>query len=169
MSGVRRVLRWDIAIDDQDHDIDPSGPVLHVAGHRHHPTYVEVWTLDPSDEAFWNAPIGTRLPAPGPRRVFRVFGTGQAVPAGYVWRATAERTADGLVWHLFERTDEPAPSKVVVSVDLSGGDEALVAALRRAIRTRGGSAQAVLGSPAAKPDRPPSGPSGVSPSPDGRR
>lgn len=107
MSGVRRILRWEIPIDDEDHELDAVGPVLHVAGHRDFADRVEFWTLDPSDEEFWAAPIGTRVhaPPPEPRRVFRVFGTGQPIPGGYVWRGTSGRTADGLVWHLLERCE----------------------------------------------------------------
>lgn len=136
MSEVRRVLRWEIPIDDEDHESNAIGPVLHVAGHRDWRDVVEVWTLDPSDEAFWAAPIGTRLPSPtaGPRRVFRVFGTGQPVPAGYVWRGTGVRTVDGLMWHLFERAEEPTPTDHVVHVAIDTVSMDLIRELRRLTR-----------------------------------
>lgn len=135
MSGdVRRVLRWEIPIDDQDHERGAAGPVVYVSGHRDFRARVEFWTVDPSDEEFWAAPIGTRehAPPPGGTRWFRVFGTGQPVPAGYVWRATAARTADGLVWHLFERTDEPDREVVHVVVDALPVD--VVRELRRLVK-----------------------------------
>lgn len=106
MSGVQRILRWEVPVDDQDHVLEADGPVLHVAGHRDFADRVELWTLSVSDEAFWAAPIGTRVhaPPPGPPRALRVFGTGQAIPPGYEWLGSTERTLHGLVWHLFERT-----------------------------------------------------------------
>lgn len=102
---TRRILRWEVPVDDQDHELEPGGPVVHVAAHRDFPGRVEVWTLDPSDEEFWAAPIGTRVHARavGPARVFRVFGTGQPIPDGYVYLRSTERTVHGLVWHLFAR------------------------------------------------------------------
>ncbi len=122
MSDVRRIFRWEISIDDQDHELDALGPVVHVAGHRHFVNRVEFWTVDPSDEQFWNAPIGTRehTPPPQPQRKFRVFGTGQSIPAGYMWRGTAPRTVDGYVWHLFERADEADDRAVTVRLQLAG-------------------------------------------------
>jgi hypothetical protein len=97
-----RILRWEIGIDDEDHEVRADGPVLHVAGHRDWTGRVEFWTLAEDDPEFWNAQIGTVAPAQWPPRVFRVFGTGQPIPAGYVHRGTTARTADGLVWHLME-------------------------------------------------------------------
>lgn len=104
MSGVQRILRWEVAVDDEDHVLEVDGPVLRVAGHRDHPGRVEVWTLSASDETFWAAPLGTREHARRPPRFLRVFGTGQPIPSGYEWLGSTERTRDGLVWHLFERT-----------------------------------------------------------------
>lgn len=106
MSDVRRILRWEIPVDDDDHQVSAEGPVLRVAQHRDFANRVEFWTLDVSDEEFWNAPIGTRAPAPVEPRVFRVFGTGPPIPDGYVWRGTTGRTANGLVWHLLEFVGE---------------------------------------------------------------
>jgi hypothetical protein len=100
-----RILRWEIPIDDQDHEVRADGAVLHVAGHRHLRDRVEFWTLAADDPEFWSAPIGNVAPVQWPARVFRVFGTGQQVPNGYGHRGTAGRTVDGLVWHLFERPD----------------------------------------------------------------
>lgn len=99
MSGGSRVLRWTVPVDDQAHVTNAAGPVLRVAAHREFFTEVEFWTLEAAD---------SHRQAPGSRpRVVRVFGTGQPVPAGYKWLGTAERTEQGLVWHLFERTADP--------------------------------------------------------------
>lgn len=91
-------MRWQVPVDDQDHGVPAHGPVVACGTTeglwRHGPTHwVEFWTVDRAEH-----------PATDPTedRVFRVFGTGQPIPDGYVWRATADRE-DGLVWHLFER------------------------------------------------------------------
>lgn len=39
---------------------------------------------------------------PPRRRTFQVFGTGWDIPPGAKHWGTAPRTADGLVWHLYE-------------------------------------------------------------------
>ena len=92
MSDERRILRWEVPIDDQDHPTNAAGPILRAAGHREFWSVVEFWSME-GDPDFQVA-----------SRVVRVFGTGQPIPDGYEWLATAERTAQGLVWHLFERT-----------------------------------------------------------------
>lgn len=130
-----RVLRWSCEIDDQDHTLQmPPGPVVRVSGAD--VSRVEFWAVGPADKAFWDAPIGTALPAgvDGPGRTFRVFGTGQPIPDRYVHRGTTERTAHGLVWHLFERAD---PDEVPAE---------LIAQLRRIVRGPGaGNVVQVLG------------------------
>lgn len=101
MSVRSRVLRWTVPVDDQAHVTNAAGPVLRVAGDRKFSTIVEFWTLESAEAP----PRGARP------RVVRVFGTGQPVPAGYEWLGTAERTEQGLVWHLFERTADPSPGE----------------------------------------------------------
>lgn len=121
------MLRWQVPVDDADHELRVVGPVLAVGATEalwsNLPAHwVEFWTLEPltGDEA--------------PARVFRVFGTGQPIPDGYVWRGTCARF-HGLVWHLAERADEPGER--TVRLQLSAADEdQLVAAIRRAIRRR---------------------------------
>lgn len=43
---------------------------------------------------------------PERERTFMVFGTGQAIPPGAKYVATARRTGIGLVWHLYELCGE---------------------------------------------------------------
>ena len=38
---------------------------------------------------------------------FAVFGTGDFLPPGAVWRGTAARQEDGHVWHLYELAETP--------------------------------------------------------------
>lgn len=132
----RAVLRWQVPIDDEDHEVVCDGPVLGAeACHGLWSNLAKHWV------SFWTC---GSVDGQGPR-VFRVFGMGQPVPDGYVWRATADRL-DGLVWHLFERCEADPP--VFVRLDVAGVDEdALVAAVRRALRRTGGGgdAQTVLG------------------------
>lgn len=138
MSG--RMLRWQVPVDDADHELRPVGPVLAVGATEalwtHLPAHwVEFWTLEPSE-----VPADDEAPSV---RVFRVFGTGQPIPDGYVWRGTCARL-QGLVWHLAERADEPGER--TVRLQLSAADEdQLVAAIRRAVRRHGGDARAALG------------------------
>lgn len=75
MTG-HRILRWEIPIDDQDHDVRADGGVLHVAGHRHFRDRVEFWTLAADDPEFWAARIGTVEPVQWPARVFRAARAG---------------------------------------------------------------------------------------------
>lgn len=85
MSG--RVLRWQVPVDDADHELPVAGPVVHTEAAA--VDLVEFWAFAGDGEQV--------VP-----RVFRVFGTGDPVPGGYVWRGTTARK-HGLVWHLMER------------------------------------------------------------------
>lgn len=112
---MQRVLRWDVPVDDQWHDIG-GGPVVHVAAraHRERPgDLVEVWTLED------NAPD-----AQIPKRSVTIVGTGHNVPDGVYHLGSAVvptltvvqsmlrggkehiESRAGLVWHLFAKHDE---------------------------------------------------------------
>lgn len=80
---MRRVLKWDVRVDDQAHPIG-GGPVVLVACQRQ-PDVVQVWTLED--------------PEPAPPRMARVYGTGHHVPPN-TWHLGSAVTGV-LVWHLF--------------------------------------------------------------------
>ena len=86
-----RVLRWAVAIDDNTHELRFNGPVVPGAEACHDgcPT-VAFWSVEPDSN-----------PDARITRVMRVFGTGQPIPDGWVWRATTPRLG-GLVWHVCE-------------------------------------------------------------------
>lgn len=138
----KRMCRWQIPVDDEAHEIRAGGPVLAVgpteALFTHMPAHwVEFWTLEST---------GTLNSGDAPTpRVFRAFGTGQPIPDGWVWRGTCDRL-QGLVWHLFERCEEPAAG-VEVRLEMGAGmsDDELVRAIRRAVRRHGGDARTVFG------------------------
>lgn len=110
---MQRVLRWEVPVDDQWHDIG-AGRVVEVAAreHRKRPgDLVEVWTLEGAH------PPGTT--DPGKRSVI-VVGTGHPAPINTEYLGTAvvpSFTTDspgafpgahvsvascaGLVWHVF--------------------------------------------------------------------
>ena len=84
---MRRVLKWDVPVDDRDHPIG-SGPVVHV-GCQHGPAVVQVWTDEPDSES-------VRY------RSARVYGTGHEVPLG---DSHIGSVIEGpLVWHVFAST-----------------------------------------------------------------
>jgi hypothetical protein len=90
----RRILRYEVPVDDQWHVIDlPRGPILYVACRV--ADVVEFWALDAAD--------GITL-----TRAFRVFGTGQPLPRA-VGRhiGTAFAAGGRLVWHLMEHEVMP--------------------------------------------------------------
>lgn len=110
---MQRVLRWDVPVDDEWHEIG-AGRVVHVASraHRKRPgDLVEVWTLE-------ERPFPGTDELEGPRLV-RVFGTGHEVPdeAHYIGTAVVPAFAvhetglarhplevesvAGLAWHVF--------------------------------------------------------------------
>lgn len=86
----RRILRWDVPVDDAWHVVPLSGAVVHVAARR--PDVVELWAVDSGAE--WREP-----------RRFRVFGTGWPIPDDVQFRVVGAAAAAGgsLVWHLIEQ------------------------------------------------------------------
>lgn len=86
-----RIFRYEMPVDDQDHDVHlPEDTRIVKVGARRTDA-VEFWGLVPNGDLGWN-------------RRFRVFGTGQTVPANYEYVGTPEPVAGGaLVWHLYER------------------------------------------------------------------
>lgn len=114
---MQRVLRWDVPVDDQWHEIG-AGYVAHVAARTHrerHGDLVEVWTVEDVAD--------TQVTVVVPMRSVTVVGTGHqvpdntehigsaVVPAFHVvsgpTRGTVERieSTAGLVWHLFAKID----------------------------------------------------------------
>lgn len=114
---MQRVLRWDVPVDDQWHEIG-AGYVAHVASraHKHRPgDLVEVWTVEEVAD--------TQVTVTVPMRSVTVIGTGHQVPddAEHIGTAVVptfrvvsgptrgtvewiESTA-GLVWHVFAKID----------------------------------------------------------------
>lgn len=91
---MTRVLKWGIPLNDAPAHVPFDGDVLPGAEavHEHDlGAHVVIWTVEPGD-------------GPARTRVLQVFGTGQHVPPGWVWRASTPRLG-GLVWHCFERVD----------------------------------------------------------------
>lgn len=81
----RRVYRYEVPVDDCDHELTVHGQFRHVASRN--PEVVEVWVEhDPN--------------VTGLAFRFRVFGTGQVIPDGALWFGTALAPC-GLVWHLY--------------------------------------------------------------------
>ena len=77
--------------------------VVPIGGH-----YWITLTGDPIAVAAVDYPAGVEFWAeisddrPARRRAFQVYGTGHPVPVSAKWWGTTARTADGLVWHLYE-------------------------------------------------------------------
>lgn len=86
---TRRMLRYEVAVNDEPQDFLVGDPV-HIAASPDGPHSVEFW-------AEWDDDV-----PPFGQRTFQVFGTGQPLPHQAVWRGTADRTPEGLVWHLYE-------------------------------------------------------------------
>jgi hypothetical protein len=84
---VRTVYRYVVPVNDAAHDIELTGPIVHVASRDHR--LVEFWAI-----AGENEPMV---------RTFQVFGTGGPLPynAAYIG-TTLAASQDQLVWHLFE-------------------------------------------------------------------
>lgn len=85
-STSQRILRYKVPVDDQWHQLDLPGPIMHVATRR--PDVVELWTSTVGDAA---------------TRYFRVFGTGHEMPLNAAYVSTAIVPGGALVWHLMER------------------------------------------------------------------
>jgi hypothetical protein len=82
------IHRYEIPVDDQWHILELTGETLHVAARR--PDVVELWAM-----ANYEPPVAWE---------FRVFGTGQLLPAGPLFYAGTALVAYGtLVWHLMMR------------------------------------------------------------------
>lgn len=95
--AVRRMFRYEVPVDDQEHRRVVHGIVKKVATQPWRPgetPVVEFWAEDTTP-----APGGTQL-----LRSFCVFGTGHPLPEGAEWRGTTDRDPAGLVWHLYELT-----------------------------------------------------------------
>jgi hypothetical protein len=93
---TRRMLRYQLSVDDQPHTIElKAGASVFIAAHSQSgPAYVDFWAEGELDEHATAGPVEPRT--------FQVFGTGQPLPDGAVWRATTARSPEGLVWHLME-------------------------------------------------------------------
>lgn len=87
---TRRILKWTIPVDDNDHPIG-TGPVVHVAC-QHHPDTVEAWTDEPDAE---HVEITSA----------RVYGTGQPLPE-HDEALGSTVLLNGLVWHVIRRPDQ---------------------------------------------------------------
>lgn len=87
---TQRVLRLPISVDDQDHEVNVVGTIVHV-GPKDDPAFVHVWSISTDSE-------GDIYP-----RTFQVFATGQEIPDNYKYIGTANYVNYRLVWHLFEK------------------------------------------------------------------
>lgn len=86
-SGVRRMYRYTVPVDDRPHTEHLTSNPVHVANGT---------TLD--EVEFWAEHADD---APKTARRFQVFGTGHPLPANARWVGTCPRVS-GLVWHLYE-------------------------------------------------------------------
>lgn len=94
---TEHIFRYEIPVDDQWHDLDLYGPIVHIACRR--PDTVEVWAVHHDHP-----------PHPGVARIssaYRAVGTGQPIPGrrGF-WQHIGTCIAPGgdLVWHLIKET-----------------------------------------------------------------
>lgn len=92
----RYMLRYEVEVNDEPQTLDVQGSVLHVAAIREKGEAIGTHKVE-----FWAEGDPNKR---GEQRTFQVFGTGHQIPDGAVWRGTADRTPEGLVWHLFELT-----------------------------------------------------------------
>lgn len=82
---MKTIHRYAVPVDDQAHDIELSGPIVHVG--TKDVRQVDFWALVDVDE---------------PRvRTFQVFGTGHPIPDEAAYLGTAVASIH-FVWHLFE-------------------------------------------------------------------
>lgn len=94
MAECKRIYRYEIPADGQEHQVVMFGPAG-VLEARSKGKAVEFWA-EHYDGGEFDKP-----------RTFYVAGTGRAVPEHYRWVATCPDIIPGVVWHLFERTDRP--------------------------------------------------------------
>lgn len=83
---MKRVLKWSVPVDDQDHPVG-SGRVLMVEC-QHRADVVEVWTEETTHTE-------------GIYRRVRVYRTGHEVPEGDEWLGSTMTQGRNLVWHVF--------------------------------------------------------------------
>jgi hypothetical protein len=101
----RRMLRYTVSVDGWPHMLTIGGDPVHVAadGKSDGPgggSDVEFWAEGDMGDGFEKLGDGWT------ERTFQVFGTGQPLPDGAVWRGTTDRTPEGLIWHLYELVSE---------------------------------------------------------------
>lgn len=87
----RRVLKWDVLVDDREHEIGGGRVRLVACQHSH--DVVQVWTEE-TDHPDWEF-------AARPRMV-RVFGTGQPLPEAANHLGSVVTAGGALVWHVYE-------------------------------------------------------------------
>lgn len=93
---MRTVYRYRVAVSDRPQAHRLTSDPVHVEAARvgvgsNAPHVVDFWTEHDDDRPEWE-------------RFFQVFGTGHPVPQDARYWGTTARTADGLVWHLYEVT-----------------------------------------------------------------
>ncbi|MEU6709977.1 hypothetical protein ABZ897_00745 [Nonomuraea sp. NPDC046802] len=91
---ARRMLRYQVVVNDRPQTFRLGGTPVHVEGARvgvGPDTQHVVW--------FWaeGAPDFDEI-----EYTFQVFGTGHPLPEGAQWWGTTARTPEGLVWHLYQ-------------------------------------------------------------------
>lgn len=103
-----RILRWDIPVDDREHQIG-TGRVVHAVALRH--DTVTVWTVEHDLGEDLDMDIET-YPT-----LVRVVGTGQEWDS-WMWdhQSTAPHHVSGLVWHVLTRSDRDRPIRAVERV-----------------------------------------------------
>jgi len=89
----RRMFRYSVPIDDEPHAFSLTGQPVAVAAREHGNFYTEAEFWAEHDDSVSTA-----------SRYVQVFGTGHPLPDDARWIGTCPRTADGLVWHLYEVT-----------------------------------------------------------------
>lgn len=93
------MLKHTVPVDDGWHSLDLT--CFHVADDHRLPQWrhVGVNPDEPAEVWLWLIHHGH---VPPHRHYFRVYGTGQQIPAGAVWVGTAPAAGTSLIWHLFE-------------------------------------------------------------------
>ena len=90
---ARRVLKWDVPVDDREHEIGGGRVRLVACQHSH--DIVQVWTEEPEHPGFGRTT---------PPRMARVFGTGHPLPEAANHLGSVVTAGGSLVWHLYEVT-----------------------------------------------------------------
>ena len=83
---MKKIYRYEVPVDDQWHDLELFGIILHVASRS--ADTVEVWAVREEGGLHTFSTV-------------RVFGTGHPYPDDGEWLGTA-LAPHGLVWHLIE-------------------------------------------------------------------